>query len=252
MSARAAPPGRRLPEPAAELINVDGHQLRIGPWRGSTEVAYLAHLSDGPVPTAEALATCVDAIARRGFTEVVTSAVAEPDVGPFVGAGFSERERLHLLAHDLTNLPPVPWRATRRARPADRAAVLAIDHRAFQPFWQLDEAGLADAVGATPTVRFRVTSGRSSGLTGYAVFGLAGRRGYLQRLAVDPSAAGKGLGSTLVVDGLRWLVRRGATSALVNTQETNERAYQLYLRLGFVPERYQLVVLSAPVPAPPR
>ena len=47
-------------------------------------------------------------------------------------------------------------------------------------------------------------------------------------------------------------MRRGATSALVNTQETNERAYQLYLRLGFVPERYQLVVLSAPVPASPR
>ena len=169
-----------------------------------------------------------------------------------MGAGFTERERLHLLGHDLSDLPSLSWRATRRARPADRAAVLAIDHRVFQPFWQLDEGGLADAVGATPVVRFRVTTGRSSGVSGYAVFGLAGRRGYLQRLAVDPAAAGRGLGSTLVVDGLRWLVRRGATSAPVNTQETNERAYELYLRLGFVPERYKLVVLSAPVPAPPR
>jgi ribosomal protein S18 acetylase RimI-like enzyme len=251
MSARAAPPGRRPPEPA-ELISVEGHQLRIGPWRGSHEVGYLAHLSDGPVPTAEALATCLEAAARRGFRELVTSAVPEPDIGPFVGAGFTERERLHLLAHPLTDLPAVSWRSTRRARPVDRAAVLEIDHRAFQPFWQLDDAGLSDAIGATPVVRFRVTSDRSAGVTGYAIFGLAARRGYLQRLAVDPDRAGQGLGSSLVGDGLRWLVRRGATSALVNTQETNERAYQLYLRLGFVPERYQLVVLSAPVPASPR
>ena len=184
--------------------------------------------------------------------QVLDDGAAEPDIGPFVGAGFGERERLHLLAHPLTDLPSASWRSTRRARPSDRHAVLDIDHRAFQPFWQLDESGLSDAVGATPVVRFRVTHERPVGVTGYAIFGLAARRGYLQRLAVDPDRSGKGLGSVLVGDGLRWLVRRGATSALVNTQETNERAYQLYLRLGFVPERYQLVVLSAPVPASPR
>ena len=97
---------------------------------------------------------------------------------------------------------------------------------------------------ATPVSRYRVTTERGRP-TGYAVFGLAGRRGYLQRLAVDPAHAGQGLASVLIRDGLRWLVRRGASSALVNTQIRNARALHVYRGHGFVLQPYQLVVLSA-------
>lgn len=246
-------PASEYPEEAlvsagsAELIALDGQHLRLGPWRGSDRVAYLAPLGEPRRPVIEA------ALARlrtRQFTEVITSAIAEPDLDAFNGLGFSERERLHLLAHDLGGVDPVSWRSTRRARPRDRAEVLHIDHAAFEPFWQLDAEGLSDAVNATPVSRYRVTTdgGRP---TGYAVFGLAGRRGYLQRLAVDPDHSGQGLASVLIRDGLRWLSRRGAHNALVNTQTRNERALHVYLTHGFVLQPYKLVVLSASLASMP-
>ena len=229
---------------SAELIALDGRHLRLGPWRGSAEVAYLAPLGE---PSRRTIEAALERAAVRSFSQVITSAIAEPDIADFVALGFTEHERLHLLAHDLVGVEPVTWRATRRARPTDRSAVLGIDTAAFEPFWQLDAEGLADAVGATPVSRYRVTTERGRP-TGYAVFGLAGSRGYLQRLAVDPDHAGQGLASILIRDGLRWLVRRGASNALVNTQTRNERALHVYRSHGFVLQPYQLVVLTATVP----
>lgn len=228
---------------AAELIAVDGHQVRIGPWRGSEEIAYLAPIGEGRLPSVRTVDATLGHLAAQGYRQVVTSAVPETDIEPFQDAGFVEHERLHLLSHPLLDVEPVARRATRRGRPADRTAVLALDHQAFEPFWRLDAEGLDDALGATPVARYRVAV-RDSEPVGYAVFGLAGSRGYLQRLAVRPDAAGSGLGSTLIRDGLRWLVRRRATSALVNTQISNERALHVYLRHGFVLQRTQLVVLT--------
>jgi ribosomal protein S18 acetylase RimI-like enzyme len=150
---------------------------------------------------------------------------------PFLTAGFEPRERLHLLAHDLTP-PPEPIRAPiRRARRGDRQAVLDVDGRAFPQFWQLDEQGLVEALAATPASRFRVAA--DPGVVGYAICGRAGRRGYLQRLAVHPQHQASGLGRALVVDALRWMRRRGADRAVVNTQESNTRALELYERMGF-------------------
>ena len=80
---------------------------------------------------------------------------------------------------------------------------------------------------------------------GYAVTGRAGRRGYIQRLAVHPEARRAGWARALVVDGLRWLRRWRADKVLVNTQEGNHGAAALYEALGFRRERNGLSVLSA-------
>lgn len=48
----------------------------------------------------------------------------------------------------------------------------------------------------------------------------------------------------LVADALRWLVRRGARSAVVNTQDGNAAALALYTRCGFVLEPHGLTVLA--------
>ena len=95
---------------------------------------------------------------------------------------------------------------------------------------------------ATPASRFRVATG--DGVTGYAVSGRAGERGYLQRLAVDPDHHREGIGRALVADCLRWLRRHGARVAVVNTQERNEGALALYLATGFVLEPQGLTVLT--------
>jgi ribosomal protein S18 acetylase RimI-like enzyme len=161
--------------------------------------------------------------------------------------GFSVAEDLHLLSHEMEEIPPVevPGVALRRARSADRERVLAVDHLAFQPFWRLDDGGLDEAINATPHARFRIAHREDDErVVGYAVTGRAGRRGYVQRIAVDPAEHGNGIGRLLVVDGLRWLRRWRVERAMVNTQLDNSRALGLYEALGFRRERTRLSVLG--------
>src|SRR6478735_82021 len=153
-----------------------GGWARLGSWRGRPDVAYLSVGADRP-PTPEIVDRCVGLLRGRGYSAVVTSALAAADALPFLDAGFSVRERLHLLAHAMGDLP----------LPAQ----------------------------ATPSSRFRVAEG-NDGLLAYAVTGRAGQHGYLQRLAVHPGVRREGYGRAIVLDGLRWLRRHGATQALVN------------------------------------
>jgi ribosomal protein S18 acetylase RimI-like enzyme len=107
----------------------------------------------------------------------------------------------------------------------------------------LDEWSLQEAIEATPATRYRVAMDAQGRVVGYAIAGRTQRRGYLQRLAVDPPAQGRGIGSALVTDGLHWMRRRGVERAVVNTQMGNQAARNLYLRLGFQEEHEGLAVL---------
>jgi GNAT superfamily N-acetyltransferase len=111
----------------------------------------------------------------------------------------------------------------------------------------LDSDGLDEAIEATPSSRFRVAT-RDGRLVGYAVTGRAGSQGFLQRLATDPDHAGTGIGTALVLDALRWATRRRVRRVLVNTQNGNRRALDLYRRIGFEPTPTDLVVLTRSIP----
>ncbi|MGZ6996246.1 MAG: GNAT family N-acetyltransferase [Acidimicrobiia bacterium] len=213
-----------------ETLRWRGGWARLGSWRGRADVAYLSVGAERP-PTPEIVDRCLKLLRVRGYSAVVTSALAAADALPFLDAGFSVREQLHLLAHAMGDLPE-PSRATRRARKGDRRAVLELDHLSFDGFWRLDADGLTNAIDATPSSRFRVVDG-PDGLLAYAVTGRAGQHGYLQRLAVHPGVRREGYGRAIVVDGLRWLRRHGATQALVNTQRDNAPALALYGSCGF-------------------
>lgn len=224
-----------------EVVRWGGDRLRIGRWQGDDTVAHLAPMP-GTMPSSGAVVATAETLADRGFEHVVTSAMSPREQQPFLEAGFEVHEHLHLLAHDLRDLPAVDQTVDlRRGRRLDIGPVLEVDHRAFRPFWRLDRAGLRDALRATPSTRFRIAA--SPRIVGYAVSGRAGSVGYLQRLAVDPEVHGHGLGTALVADGLAWMQRRGARRALVNTQLDNDRALGLYRHLGFRPEPHQLAVL---------
>ncbi len=188
--------------------------------------------SDTP-PDPAVVDEAVDQLRERGYRAVVTSALSAAGSLAFVDAGFTVRERLHLLAHDMSDeRMPRADHETRRARKGDRPEVLALDALAFDRFWRLDERGLEDAIAATPSARFRVGIGTEA-LPAYAVSGRAGRHGYLQRLAVHPSARGHGWGRTLVADALTWLRRHSVRRTVVNTQLANESALALYEACGF-------------------
>lgn len=227
-----------------DVVRWGAGRLRVGPWRGDDRVAYLAPVGDGPAPTPDAVRRAVAGLAGRGYREAVTAALGPLEAQGFLLAGFEVHERLHLLARDLRDLPPTPPVALRRGRRRDRPAVLAVDGLAFSAFWRLDDAGLDEALAATPTSRFRVTE-VDGAVVGYAVTGRAGRRGFVQRLAVDPAFEGGGRGRALILDGLTWLRRRGVERVVVNTQEANARALALYEQLGFHRQHAGLAVLRS-------
>jgi ribosomal protein S18 acetylase RimI-like enzyme len=234
----------------AEVLAGAGGQLRIGPWQGGQRVAYIVPVNAGSPSSVLEVRRALDVLAGRGYSSVVTAALAPLDEAAFLTAGFEVRERLHLLARALPGPPPPdpPAGVTiRRAHAPDRGDVLALDHQAFDHFWRLDEVGLDDAIAATPSARFRVAvtaDAETPAVVGYAVVGRASQRGYVQRLAVSPAHHGRGLGRVLLLDGIRWLERRRVRRVMVNTQEHNASALALYEREGFERQPGGLAVLT--------
>lgn len=178
----------------------------------------------------------------------MTGALSPIEQTGFLAAGFGVEEHLHLLGLDLrAALDPVPP-GLRLVRPMHRrrAQVLRVDGAAFPPFWRFDGPGLAEAIAATPHTRFRAAIDPADGqVAGYAICGRAGRRGFVQRLAVDPSRQRHGTGRRLLLDGLHWMRRHGVDKAVVNTQMGNHAALTLYRATGFTDEPVGLSVLSA-------
>lgn len=239
-----------------QLLNVGEDSFRIGPWHADDRTAYLAVQHRCGEPSIESLRGCLRRIADAGYSSVITSALHPEEARSFLGTGFEEYDRLNVLAHDLRDLDQATRSAPegvrlRRARRRDRAAALAVDQRAFPYVWRLDRDAMSDAERATPSKRFRVAVDQSTGgrhVLAYAITGRGGGQGFLQRLATDPDFTGRGIASALVLDSLRWALRHGCRRVLVNTQRTNERALDLYLRLGFRTTPTDLVVLRRPLP----
>jgi ribosomal-protein-alanine N-acetyltransferase len=223
------------------LLRWRGGWARLGPWRGDTRVASFAIGAQRP-PDLSLVERGVRLLAAEGYETVLTNALSPLDALPFVDAGFVVRERLHLLGHDMEDLP-IPSRTTRRAHRSDRAAVLEVDREAFDGFWHLDETGLDDAIRATPSARFRVGTHESRVLA-YAISGRAAAHGYLQRVAVHPDARRLGFGKSVVADALHWLARHGAKRTLVNTQAGNDGAIDLYRSCGFTQLPFGLCVMG--------
>jgi ribosomal protein S18 acetylase RimI-like enzyme len=175
---------------------------------------------------------CIERARASGYDSVLTSAVSPAESGVFVDAGFSVRERLHLLALDLDTAPAPALLPLDKATRRDRAQVLDLDDLSFDEFWRLGPVGLKDALDATPSTRFRV--GRDGDrVVAYAITGVAGRYGYLQRVAVHPAVRSRGWGRALVADGIAWVWKHGGDRVYVNTQLANDRALALYRSFGF-------------------
>lgn len=228
--------------PGLRVVRWGTERVRVGSWRGDHGLAYVAPVAETPSVSVAMVRHCCALLAKLGYTEVVTGALGWREQRGFLLAGFEVREELHLLSRGLHDLPTVPTDQLRRGLRRDRQGVLAVDALAFSSFWRLDEAGMTEALSATRSARLRVAGDPE--VVGYAISGRSGTKGYLQRLAVHPAAQGRGLGRALVVDGLRWMRRRGVDQVVVNTQVGNQRALELYRSLGFELEPSRLAVLA--------
>ncbi len=86
---------------------------------------------------------------QAGYREVVTNALGPGASLPLVDVGFAVKGRLHLLVHDMADIP-APTDRTRRAGRSDRPALLAADAAAFDEFWRFDEVALREAARRNP------------------------------------------------------------------------------------------------------
>jgi GNAT superfamily N-acetyltransferase len=234
--------------------------------------ALLFPLDQRPLSPAVVLSALHELHARHFSGWVESIALADHEVRAFAQNHFTVRQSLRLLTHDLHRLGRRPFLppgaaigtiATTGSPPTPStehvSRVLELDRRAFPEGLGLDVMGLRHSLTATPTIHMGAVWAAPSAerldasLQGFSISGRVGRIAYLQRLAVDPVAQGRGVGTALVDHSLRWARRHGARRMVVNTQQTNTAALRLYTTLGFEPAATDLTVMGlflAPVSGP--
>ncbi len=239
----------------ALVQRVGNTPVEVRRWPHDPTIAHLVLLDVSVLPTLDDIGR----LTERTFADdpevraIRTSALFPGPRERFAEAGYDVCERLALLERAIDRIapvalsgpPPAPAGAIRLRRLTQRRLddAARIDRAAFPPGWSNSEHTLADIAGATPRHRARLAVDDTSPV-GFAITGLAGHVGYLQRLAVDPDHQRRGIARLLVDDALAWLQRRGGTTALVNTGVDNEPALALYRQLGFRHRRDELVVME--------
>ncbi len=225
--------------------------LMISLWHNEETKALLSPNPDVS-PSAESITRCLNQLSQQGFTKVFTSALLPHQSKAFIDCGFQIEKKLAVLSRDLESLPYWKKSSTynlRRATRKDRSKVLEVDSASFPQFWRLTNKTLAEAIHATSYTRFEIATPIESEdiILGYAITGQSEDKGFLQRLAVNPTYQHLGIGKSLVLDGLWWLKKRGATKITVNTEVNNFKALCLYHNLGFALQPTEMHVLSTKI-----
>jgi ribosomal-protein-alanine N-acetyltransferase len=120
-----------------------------------------------------------------------------------------------------------------RVRPftaEDLPGVLAVEQAAFEPLWRYDGPGFLEVSTLYP---YFVVAEDASGIVGYQFNAVDGATGYLVRIAVHPRAGGRGIGTRLMAEAVRYFAREHCQAILLNTEESNHRAHRLYEWFGF-------------------
>lgn len=225
-------------------------RARLGSWPYESDVAHLVLLDHHMVPDASDVARWIVEARATGARALRTGALFATSTPAFHEAGFETIDRLRLLELDPSGRqsddPPARSGAParlKRLRPSMLDEASRVDHRAFAAPWANDAAGLGDIMSATPHHRSRCVhlDGR---MVAFVMSGRAGTWGYIQRLAVDPSAQRVGLGRALVDDAVRWMRRRHVERVLVNTASDNVAALSLYRSYGFTDRPDDLTILE--------
>lgn len=227
-------------------------RARLGVWPHEDDVVHLVLLDHQMVPSSDDIAAWIDDAHRRGARAVRTGALFPVSTAAFLAAGFQPVDSLTLLEQRLDTANTAAVRGStstaaasrmRRLRPSMLHESAAIDGRSFARTWSNDAAALADIMSATPHHRSRSIH-QDGRMVAFSISGRADRTGYIQRLAVDPSARRRGLARVLVIDALRWMQRRDVERAMVNTASDNAAALALYRSLGFEAREEPLLILE--------
>ncbi len=118
-------------------------------------------------------------------------------------------------------------------RPATRQDVdslLAVDEAAFVPPWQITGETFLRYLNRCPFFTVAELRGR---VVGYACAYLIGYHGHLSRIAVHPRYSGRGIGTRLLAEAIRFFQREEVFGITLNTQADNHQARRLYEHFGF-------------------
>jgi len=209
------------------------------PWNADVSDAHLTMVRG----SSAFLEMCVFELLDLGAPSVMSPPLPSSSVRLWSAAGFETFEWLDVFARDLGLDVPDPDMPVDTEWQVDWAEVQAVDSQAFDPFWRLDSRGLSEATTATPSSV--VLTVRDDDLLGFSIVGAGASTGYLQRIAVAPSAQGRGIGRALVRASIRWGRRQGAGQMLLNTLGNNDVASNLYLTEGFAHLDERLAILRS-------
>ena len=173
-------------------------------------------------------------LARLTGADVLSPVVLGSSERVWHRSGYERQFALDLMERSLTR----PWLAPSAAISQESIStidrIVPIDQAAFEPFWRMSPDGMREAVQSTQKAVILTVADEEDDLAGYAVVGSQWSTAYLQRIAVHPRSAGRGLGSQLIRAALSWAKRVGAAAMLLNVRPANTRAAHLYSNEGFV------------------
>jgi ribosomal-protein-alanine N-acetyltransferase len=118
----------------------------------------------------------------------------------------------------------------RSLQPADLPALVALDALAFHPLWRNSVGSLKQWQDSLP---FFVVAMLGEQVVGYCYCSVERTHGHLIRVAVHPDWQGRGIGTRLMAEAMRFFRKTGAQLITLNTQKENERAQWLYSKFGF-------------------
>jgi len=180
----------------------------------------------------EFLRAVAELLGPRGSGTVYSPALYPSATKVWASAGFTLFRLLDVMELTLgTDMRPPEYVMEATSAP-DWQPLVEIDRLAFDEFWRMSEAGLDEAMRATPRATV-ITARVDDEVAGYSLVGSQMTVSYLQRVAVAPAFAGRGVGGSLVRSSARWASRRGSRALVLNVRPENDRARRLYQREGF-------------------
>ena len=235
---------RLAPMPGRDLVRWGAEHVRVGPWRGDTDIAALTPIPERPPLTTAGVRHCLSVLARPGLR-------GRGDGGPkararaqgFLGAGFTVRERLHLPRAG-TRRP-----AARPGRPRCAAPAAATGPRSWR--WTGSRSRPSGASTTTPsTTRWRPRPRAGSGSP-------TSLRWSATRSPARPAGGASCSGSRWQPDARKAKVSAprssstactgcagGAPARRSSTPKRRTHALALYERMGFRRQPGGLVVLE--------
>jgi ribosomal protein S18 acetylase RimI-like enzyme len=179
------------------------------------------------------LLRCVARLRARGAAALSYLGSAEWLLGPLQERGFCLVS--YVIAYEKSDwsIPDVGSRSVdvRAVRLTDFSALVVLDRLAFHPLWRNSIDTLQWWKEALP---YFVVAEVGEEVVGYCCCSVEQvEHGHLIRMAVQPAWQGRGIGTRLLAEAVRFFRQAGARRMTLNTQKENERAQRLYRKFGF-------------------